>query len=104
MLVSNQPTWADLAIRAVEHQTRNAYRLILVDQATTDPKMAEVLSGAKARGHTVLPMAENRSFSNGNNAGIRIGTSKFVCILNDDAMVTEGWDAAMIQDCSQKEV
>lgn len=104
MLVSQEPTWADIAVRAVEHHTKHPYRLILVDQATTDPKMQEMLTAAKARGHTVLRMAENRSFSNGNNAGIRIGHAKFVCILNDDTVVTEGWDAAMIQDCSEKGV
>lgn len=104
MLVSFNPSWADLAIRAVEHHTKTPYRLIIVDQASQAPGMKEVLAGAKARGHTVIHNAENRSFSNGNNIGVRAGSSKFVCILNDDAMVTEGWDSAMIQDASEKGV
>lgn len=104
MLISQQATWADLAIRAVEHHTRHPYRLILVDQATTDPKLQAVLKSAHERGHTVIRMAENRSFSNGNNAGIRMGNAKFICILNDDTVVCEDWDAAMVQDASEKGV
>lgn len=104
MLVNSQATWADLAIRAVEHHTKNSYRLIIVDQATTNPRMKEMLEGAEKRGHTVIHMPENRSFSNGNNAGVRVGSAKFICILNDDAIVTEGWDGALIQDCSEKGV
>lgn len=102
MLVHNQPGWADLAIRAVEHHTKNPYRLIIVDMASTDPRLAAILQSADSRGHTVIRVAENRSFSNGVNIGVRAGTSKFVAILNDDAMVTEGWDTAMLQDCSVK--
>lgn len=104
MLVSHHPNWADLAIRAVEHHTKAPYRLIVVDQATTHPDFKPLLESAKQRGHTVLRLAENRSFSNGNNAGVRVGSAKFIVILNDDALVTEGWDAAMIQDMSEKAV
>ena len=104
MLVHSQATWADLAIRAVEHHTGVPYRLILVDQASTKPEIAAVLAAAKERGHTVIRMPENRSFSNGSNAGIRIGDAKFICILNDDAIVTEGWANSLIQDASEKGV
>lgn len=104
MLVHSQSAWADLAIRAVEHQVKTPHRLILVDQASTDPKVHKVLADAEKRGHTVLRLPENRSFSNGNNAGIGIGKSKFVMILNDDALVCENTVEAMIQDASEQGV
>lgn len=108
MLVHSQSTWADLAIRAVEHHTKHAYRLILVDQASGQTPngvhMAKVLAGAKERGHTVIHLPENRSFSNGINAGVRAGDSKFIVLLNDDALVTEGWDGNFIQDLTDKNV
>ncbi len=96
--------WLELCIRAVESFTKNPYRLILVDSASTDPQTKEALAAAEKRGHTVLRLAENKSFSSGINAGVALGTSKFICILNDDAMVTEGWDSFLIQDASPKEV
>jgi GT2 family glycosyltransferase len=104
VLIHDQASWADLCIRAVEHHTKNRYRLILVDMASVEQKTKELLTDAEKRGHTVLRLAENRSFSNGVNAGIRVGSSKYIVVLNDDAIVTEGWDTAMLQDASQKEV
>lgn len=103
-LVHDQATWADLAIRAVEHHTKNSYRLIIVDSGSVEPRTQDMLVGASKRGHTVIRLAENRSFSNGVNAGVRVGTSKFIVVLNDDAIVTEGWDSALLQDASEKTV
>lgn len=102
MLVHDAAEWADLAIRAVEHQTKVPYRLIIIDSASKESKTTEVLEAALKRGHLVHRLHENRSFSNGVNVGVSLGSSKFICILNDDAMVTEGWDAALIQDLADK--
>lgn len=104
LLHHNQSKWADLAIRAVEHQTKNPYRLIVVDNASTDSDSKALLKDVEERGHTVIHLAENRSFSNGVNVGVRAGSAKFVVILNDDAIVTEGWDSALLQDASDKNV
>jgi GT2 family glycosyltransferase len=104
MLVHDQAAWADLAIRAVEHHTRNAYRLIIVDMASVEPQTREMLAEAEERGHTVIHLAENRSFSHGVNVGVERGLSRFIVVLNDDALVTEGWDTALLQDASVKTV
>lgn len=104
MLVHDQAAWADLAVRAVESFTKNPYRLIIVDSASKEERTKALLEEWKGRGHTVLHLAENRSFSAGVNAGVALGTAKFVCILNDDAIVTEGWDSAMLQDAASKHV
>jgi GT2 family glycosyltransferase len=104
MLVHDQAGWADLAIRAVEHHTRNKYRLIIVDSASKEAKTIDMLAAAEKRGHTIVRLAENRSFSHGVNAGVSRGTAPFIVILNDDALVTEGWDTALLQDAAPKHV
>lgn len=104
MLVHDQPNWADLAIRAVEHHTKNDYELIIVDSASKELKTRQVLALAQLRGHKVIHLEENRSFSGGVNIGVNASSGKFICILNDDAIVTEGWDTAMLQDASEKTV
>jgi GT2 family glycosyltransferase len=101
-LVHDCAEWADLAIRAVEHHTRAPYRLILVDSASRLPKTRAMLDAAEARGHTVIHLAENRSFSNGVNVGASAGNARFICVLNSDALVTEGWDSALMQDAADK--
>lgn len=104
ILVHNQAGWTDLAVRAVERFTRNPYRLIVVDSASTEPAAVALLSEISARGHTVIRLAENRSFSAGINMGVSIGSAKFIVILNNDALVTEGWDTALLQDAASKHV
>lgn len=101
ILVHDRADWAKLCVDSVEAFTKNPYRLILVDSASQEAKTKELFEVWKARGHTVVHLAENRSFSNGVNAGVRAGASKFVVVLNDDAIVTEGWDTALVQDASE---
>ena len=102
--VHDQVGWADLAVRAVEAFTKNPYRLIVVDSASVEQRTKAWLRDVEDRGHTVIHLAENRSFSSAVNAGVRAGAGKIVVILNDDAMVTEGWDAHIVQDLSEKTV
>lgn len=104
MLVHDQAGWADLAIRAVEHHTRNPYRLIIVDNASVEKDTRVMLADAEERGHVVVRLPENKSFSNGVNVGVSLGKSKFVILLNDDAIVTEGWDGALLQEATGKHV
>jgi len=102
MLVHDKAEWADLAIRAVEHHTKNKYRLIIVDMASEKPETRMVLADAEKRGHAVYHLAENRSFSSGVNYGVERGSAPFIILLNDDAIVTEGWDTALLQDAAPK--
>lgn len=104
VLVHDSPEWADLCIRAVEHFTKNPYRLILVNSASVEEKTKKLLADAESRGHTVVHLNENQSFSNGVNIGVAVGSSKFVCVLNDDFIVSEGWDSQMIGEVSNKMV
>jgi len=104
MLVHDQAGWADLAIRAVERFTQNPYRLIVVDSASVEPATHQLFKDVKERGHTVIHLKENKSFSNGVNTGVAAGSSKYICVLNDDAIVTEGWDSALLQDATPKHV
>jgi GT2 family glycosyltransferase len=104
ILVHDVPAWADLCIRAVEAHTKNSVRIIVVDNASVLPETKAMLKEVSKRGHTVIHLNENKSFSNGVNVGVNAGSSKFICVLNDDAIVTDGWDGQLIQDASQKEV
>lgn len=102
--VHNVGRWVDLCVRALEHHTKHPFRLIIVDNASTEPLCLEVLAQAEARGHTVLRMAENKSFSNSVNAGVRAGSAPNVVILNDDAVVAPGWDQHFLQDLADESV
>lgn len=100
----DKPDWIDLSVRAVEHHTKHPFRLIIVDGASQESKTHMLLKDIESRGHLVLRLAQNKSFSNAINAGIEAGDAKNIVILNDDAIVLEGWDSAIIQDLADKRV
>lgn len=102
ILVHDQAEHADLCIRSVEHFTKNHHRVIIVDMASEKSVTKAMLTDCEERGHTVLRLSENRSFSAGVNAGVLVGSSKFIIILNDDTVVSEGWDGALLTDASEK--
>lgn len=104
MLVHDQAPWADLAIRAVEHHTTIPYRLIVIDMNSQEVATKAMLLDAERRGHTVVTLPDNRSFSHGCNVGAGIGSAKFLCFLNDDAIVTEGWAESLVSDATPKGV
>lgn len=101
--VHNQGAWVDLCVRAVEYQTKLPYRLIIVDNASDEPATQQLLRSIRGRGHTVIQLPENRSFSNAINAGVAAGTAPNIVVLNDDALVTEGWDGALYQDLQNRD-
>lgn len=104
MLVHDQAKWARLAAQAVESFTRNKFRLIVVDNKSVEPDTQKLFEELEARGHTIVRLAENKSFSNGMNAGIRAGTNKSIVLLNSDALVTPGWDTQILQTLTRKNV
>ncbi len=104
ILVHDRVDWASLCVQAVESFARNPVRIILVDSASTEAKSKVWFDAQEKKGHLVVRLAENRSFSEGVNIGVSMGTAPFICLLNDDAIVQEGFDTQLIQDASPKEV
>jgi GT2 family glycosyltransferase len=104
VLVHDHTDWADLCVRSVESFTLNTYRLVIVDSGSKEEKTKTWLKDMEGRGHTVLRLLENRSFSAGVNAGVALGSAPFIVILNDDCVVTEGWDSGLIQSANPKHV
>src|ERR1700688_3956668 len=102
--VHNQGDWVDLSIRSVENFTKAPFRLIIVDNASTEPRCLDVLKAAEARGHVGGRNPENKSFSNSCNVGIARGTAPNIVILNDDALVTPSWDGHLLQDLADPTV
>ena len=102
--IHDKPEWVDLCVRAVEHQTKHPFRIIIVDGASQEDKTKTLLKDIESRGHLVVRLAQNKSFSNACNAGIEAGNAKNIVILNDDAIVLEGWDSAILQDLANKNI
>ncbi len=67
-------------------------RIVVIDDATPEPALAEALDRLAARRHIVLIRhAVNRGFPASANAGLRACPGSDVVLLNSDVIVSEGW-------------
>jgi GT2 family glycosyltransferase len=104
LLVHDQVEWAEIAVKSIEAFTRNPYRLIIVDSASEKPETKSWFFEMAEKGHYVVHLSENRSFSAGINAGVAVGSARYIVIFNSDAIATEGWDSALLTDVSDRSV
>ncbi|MBI4353634.1 MAG: glycosyltransferase family 2 protein [Candidatus Omnitrophica bacterium] len=92
-------TWnrPDLLIPCVERilqHTTIPSRLLIVDNASTDPEalaFLERVQGTSLVTVEVVRRAANDGFGKGMNDGLRRTTAPWICLLNNDIVVTVGW-------------
>lgn len=73
------------------------YEVIVVDNGSSDGT-AEWLDDEASREPrlTVIHNSDNRGFSAANNQGLRAARGEFLCLLNNDTIVAQGWLATLI--------
>jgi len=69
------------------HPPAAATEIVVVDNASTDGSAALVARWPDVR---LVPLAENRGFSAGNNEGIRVSSGELILLLNSDTVVPAG--------------
>ena len=83
------------AVAAMKHQTFTDYRLIVVDNASSDdsiPRMKAEHSDVE-----VLPAGSNLGFAAANNLAVRTNPgSRWIALLNPDAFPEPGWLEALV--------
>ena len=97
------PVWNQLeytvpCVESITKNTRYPYRLIFVDNASDAPtqKYLENLRDAMPEKVVLLKNKENLGFLRAINRGLEVSDSPFVCLENNDTIVTEGWLEKMI--------
>jgi len=78
-------------LESLSHVTYSNFKILVVDNASTDSSLHEIRKWLSARSFQknveILPLAENRGFTGGNNAGIEHALKQgadYVLILNND--------------------
>ena len=79
----------DTCLAGVKRQSGVVFETILVDNGSTDGTADFVR--ARFPWVKVVPLAENRGFAGGNNAGVRQATGRFVAFLNNDTSPDPEW-------------
>lgn len=99
LLSWNNPHLLKNCVESVFKNTDSPARLIIVDNGS-DPETVRYLRALK--GTEILPVevllnTTNEGFAKGNNRGMKHSSAPYVCLLNNDTLVTRGWLRIMIE-------
>ncbi len=78
-------------------------RLIIVDNGSSEAGIREYLASLKGNDAIqvrVILNAVNEGFAKGMNKGIKASAAPYVCLLNNDILVTDGWLEEMMRVAS----
>lgn len=99
LLSYESPDLLKHCVESVLTHTRVPSRLIVVDNASSDPEVIrfiESLEGNDTVSIEKIFSDENSGFAAGINKGMKISEAPYVCLLNNDCLVTDGWLGEMI--------
>ncbi len=90
------PRLTNLCLNCLEsiHKHSGEYRIILIDNASTEP-MTEVLASLAKTPYLCLRYETNQGFVKAVNAGIRLATADYVVIMNNDTEAVTSWLAVL---------
>ncbi len=94
----NQLEFTQLCIAALSAHTRPPWELIVVDNGSSDGTAA-YLSGVRdvaAMPVTVISNSKNIGFPAAINQGLKAARGEYLVLLNNDAVVTDGWLSQLI--------
>ena len=94
IVAHNELPYTRMCIESVSECTRYPYRLVLVDNGSTDgtePYFRSVDGAVVVRNDT------NLGFAGGVNAGLRVADGRYIVLLNNDTIVTEGWLTKLVE-------
>ncbi len=99
LLSYESPDLLKKCVQSVLEHTRVPARLIIVDNGSRDPEVARYLHALRGSGTVTVEKLfseANEGFAAGMNKGMRLSDAPFLCLLNNDCVVTDGWLEEMI--------
>jgi GT2 family glycosyltransferase len=94
--IHNAPHSVQCCLTALERWTPASARLILIDDASTDPAIAALLAPLAQRTNTVIERnASNRGYTHSVNVGMQLAGDADVVLLNSDTEVGPRWLQAL---------
>lgn len=100
LLSYESPDLLKKCVESVLEHTKVKSRLIIVDNGSRNKEVINYLNSVHGNDTVTVEKLlgeKNEGFSAGMNKGLRLSVAPFVCLLNNDCIVTEGWLKEMIQ-------
>jgi GT2 family glycosyltransferase len=86
------------------HQTYPHVEIVVVDNASTDESLSIARSAVGKSPIRVVPLAENRGFAGGCNAGVKHARGELIAFLNNDAVAESSWLEALVEGMTSNDV
>lgn len=93
ILTRNGLSYTKLCIDSILENTELNYEFIFVDNGSNDGTVQYLSTVKNAR---IIANKENKGFSGGCNQGLKIARGKYIVLLNNDTIVTNGWLTRMV--------
>jgi len=88
----NKLEYLDPLIKGIYQSTHIDFELIIVDNGSTEQNIIDYLitSEKEYKNFRFIHLNENMGFAKGYNAGIKESKGEWICVLNNDTLVTDG--------------
>ena len=93
----NGKGWLKDSIESVYAQTEQNFRLIVVDNGSTDESLEQARSYCSRANFTLIENGTNTGFSHAVNQGIALADSEYVVLFNNDAFAEPQWLEELIR-------
>jgi len=91
----NLPEMTVACLRSIRQHTSD-YRVIWVDNGSSEAARGQVLEVLATMPHSVIMFDTNQGFIKATNAGIRASDAPYLCLLNNDTEVEPAWLERML--------
>jgi GT2 family glycosyltransferase len=88
MLSRNGLNFTKECVESILRHTAESVEFVFVDNGSTDGTLEYLRTLPSSK---LICNLDNRGFAAGNNQGIAASEGEYICLLNNDTVVTEGW-------------
>lgn len=104
------PVWNNLditkdCINSIRAHTGYPYRIVIVDNASDAPtqQYLDSLEKKDSSKFMIIHNEENKGFVKAVNQGMRFSNASYMCVMNNDTIVTDGWLEELINILSNND-
>lgn len=104
MLTWNALDYTKKCVNSIQHHTSYPHEIIFVDNASSDGTVEYLRNLVKEHSnYKLIENKENRGFAAGNNQGAAVASGEYVCLLNNDVLVSAGWLESLVESLEKDE-
>lgn len=93
VLTHNALEYTKKCLESIILNTVNDYEIIIIDNASTDGTQ----DWLKTTGYTYKLNKTNLGVAGGRNQGIKLSKGEYICFIDNDSTVGEGWDSKLME-------